>query len=115
MSDDKVSEQRLSEKEFYDRFAKIIHFVDEVGEMADGVETLIQNDNLTLEFANGSKIIISRQTPVRQIWVAAKSGGFHYDFHAQSGVWKNEKGGAELMAELEQLAKLQAGVTLTLR
>lgn len=32
---------------------------------------------LTLTFANGSKVIINRQGPTKEIWVAARSGGFH--------------------------------------
>ena len=33
---------------------------------------------LELEFDNGSKIIINRHTAAREIWVAAKSGGYHF-------------------------------------
>lgn len=32
---------------------------------------------LTLIFGNGSKVIINRQIATREIWVAARSGGFH--------------------------------------
>lgn len=32
---------------------------------------------LTLTFENGSKVIINRQVATREIWVAARSGGFH--------------------------------------
>ena len=32
---------------------------------------------LTLDFENGSKVIINRQVAMSQLWVAAKSGGFH--------------------------------------
>lgn len=45
------------------------------------------SDILTLEFENRSQIIINRQTPARQIWVAARSGGFHFDFDDNSGQW----------------------------
>ena len=33
---------------------------------------------LELEFDNGSKIIVNRHTAAREIWLAAKSGGFHF-------------------------------------
>ncbi|MET4696453.1 iron donor protein CyaY [Endozoicomonas lisbonensis] len=35
---------------------------------------------LTLTCPNDSQIILSRQTPLLQLWLAAKSGGFHFDF-----------------------------------
>ena len=37
---------------------------------------------LELEFENGSKIIINRQPAMREIWVAAKSGGYPFVFFA---------------------------------
>ena len=33
---------------------------------------------LTLDFDNGSKIIFSKQPPMKQLWMAARSGGFHF-------------------------------------
>jgi len=35
---------------------------------------------LTLEFDDRSKVIINRQSAMNQLWVAARSGGFHLDF-----------------------------------
>jgi len=35
--------------------------------------------------ATGTQIIISRQPAMAQIWMAAKSGGFHFNYDA--GVW----------------------------
>ncbi len=62
---------------------------------------------LTLEFENGSKIIINKQGAAKQIWVAAKSGGFHYGF--VGGRWINNQGGGELMSELSRLVREQSG------
>lgn len=62
---------------------------------------------LTLEFGNGSKIIINKQGAAKQIWVAAKSGGFHYGF--DNGRWINDQGGGELFAELSRLVRDQSG------
>ena len=67
---------------------------------------------LTLEFANGTKIIINKQGAARQIWVAAKSGGFHYGF--VDGQWINDQGGGELMSELSRLVREQSGEDVTL-
>lgn len=43
---------------------------------------------LTVRFENGSQLILSRQAPLRQLWVAAKSGGFHFDYDEASGLWR---------------------------
>ena len=67
---------------------------------------------LELEFDNGSKMIINRHTAAREIWVAAKSGGFH--FRPQDGKWVNTRGGDDLWEMLAALASAQAGVAVTL-
>jgi CyaY protein len=61
---------------------------------------------LTLEFANGTKIIVNKQGAARQIWVAAKSGGYHYGF--VDGRWINDQGGGELMSELSRFIREQS-------
>lgn len=67
---------------------------------------------LTLEFANGTKIIVNKQGAAGQIWVAAKSGGHHYGF--VDGRWLNDQGGGELMSELSQFIREQSGEDVTL-
>ncbi|HEY5682707.1 MAG TPA: iron donor protein CyaY [Sulfuricaulis sp.] len=62
---------------------------------------------LTLEFGNGTKIIINKQGAASQIWVAAKSGGFHYGW--VEGHWINDQSGEELMSELSRLVSEQSG------
>ncbi|HAY11699.1 iron donor protein CyaY [Thauera mechernichensis] len=61
---------------------------------------------LELEFDNGSKMIINRHTAAREIWVAAKSGGFHFRFQGES--WVNTRDGRELWAMLADLVAAQA-------
>lgn len=60
---------------------------------------------LELEFDNGSKMIINRHTAAREIWVAAKSGGFHFRFEGES--WVNTRDGRELWAMLADLVAAQ--------
>ena len=67
---------------------------------------------LELEFDNGSKMIINRHTAAREIWVAAKSGGFH--FRPQDDGWVNTRGGGDLWAMLALLASEQAGEAVSL-
>ncbi|MGB8337327.1 MAG: iron donor protein CyaY [Burkholderiales bacterium] len=62
---------------------------------------------LEIECRNGTKIIINRQTPNREIWVAAKSGGFH--FRVEKGRWIDTRDGRELGQALETILFSQSG------
>jgi CyaY protein len=68
---------------------------------------------LTIEFVdNGSKIIVNSQTPMREIWVAARSGGFHYK--CEDGNWIDSRDQSELFAALSRMASEQGGVPVKL-
>lgn len=67
---------------------------------------------LELGFDDGSKIIINRHTAAREIWVAARSGGFHFKF--ENGRFVDTRDGRELMAALSALASQQAGQSIEL-
>jgi CyaY protein len=67
---------------------------------------------LEIEFADGSKIIVNRHGVAREIWVAARAGGFH--FRWQDGAWRDTRDGAELMQKLSTLASQQAGEEIEL-
>ena len=62
---------------------------------------------ITLTFANRSQIIINLQKPLQEIWLAARSGGFHYKF--DSGFWLDTKSGDEFFAALTKYASEQSG------
>jgi len=65
---------------------------------------------LTLEFENGSKIIFSKQGAMNQLWMAAKSGGFHFDFNEDSQQWICDSGdNEEIYSMLSRLAIEQSG------
>lgn len=51
---------------------------------------------LTIKFENGTTMVFSRQPPVRQLWLAARAGGFHYEFDADAGDWRNTRDGSLL-------------------
>lgn len=70
---------------------------------------------LTLEFGNGSQIIINKQTPLTQIWVAARSGGFHFDYDADDECWRLQGGGEELFSCLGRYCSEQAGEEVILK
>lgn len=67
---------------------------------------------IEIEFENGSKIIINRHAAAREIWLAAKSGGFH--FRPDGGRWLGTRDGEELMAALSRAVSQQAGTSVRL-
>jgi CyaY protein len=67
---------------------------------------------LEIEFIDqGSKIIVTTQAAMQEIWVAARAGGFHYRM-ADGQQWKDTRDGSELFAALSRLASGQAGASL---
>jgi CyaY protein len=62
---------------------------------------------LELECTDGSKIIINRHSAAREIWVAARSGGFH--FASRDGQWLSARDGGELWQTLERCLSEQTG------
>lgn len=62
---------------------------------------------LTLEFENGTKIIVNLQPPMQEIWIAAKSGGYHFRF--VDGKWRDTRNGTEFFTALSDYASQQAG------
>lgn len=62
---------------------------------------------LELEFDDDSKIIINRHGAAREIWVAARAGGFHFRWDGQA--WRDTRDGTELFAALSRLVSAQSG------
>ena len=78
------------------------------------VECSRSGNVLEIEFIdNGTKIIVNSQAPMREMWVAARSGGFHYKRIGDE--WVNTRDGSELFAALSGMASEQAGATVVLK
>ena len=67
---------------------------------------------LTVRFDNGSQLIISRQPALRQLWVAARSGGFHFDYDEGSQLWLCDASGERLGELLARVTQEQGGEAL---
>ncbi len=93
--------------------------IDSIEEQADiwfekqdvDVEGTRNGNVLTLTFANGTQAVINSQAPMREMWVAARSGGFHY--RMKDGRWLDTRSGVELAEALSQICSEQAGTPLT--
>jgi CyaY protein len=68
---------------------------------------------LEVEFPDASRMVINRHGAAREIWVAARSGGFH--FRWDGSAWRDTRDGAELFAALSRLVSAQGGQPVLLR
>jgi len=67
---------------------------------------------LEIEFDDGSMVIVNRHSAAREIWVAARSGGFH--FAPRDGRWVSARDGSELFDLLERVLSEQSGAPVEL-
>ena len=101
----------LSETDFHQRVdALLLTLQSQLDEAPTDIDSELASGILTLSFENGSKIIINRQTPNREIWVAAKSGGFHFRFVSPS--WVDTRSGTALGRLLTQVISQQSGIDI---
>ena len=96
-------------------FNEAIDAIFEALELAlDQVDADLDYENsggvLTVEFENDTKLVFSRQPPTRQLWFAARSGGFHYAFDAAVGDWRDTRDGQLFRPFVVEQMQVQGGV-----
>jgi CyaY protein len=70
---------------------------------------------IEIDFAAGGKLIINRHAAAREIWVAARSGGYHFKPPASAGGrWLDARAGRSLEEILSGCFSEQGGVALRL-
>jgi len=72
----------------------------------------VEDQMLQIDFADGSRIVVNRHDAAREIWVAARSGGFHYRWQGRG--WYDTRNGSELLSTLSDLVSTQAGEPVSL-
>lgn len=83
---------------------------------ASGIDADVERKEggvLEIEFENETKIIVNRHGVAKEIWVAARSGGFH--FRWDGAAWRDTRDGSELFAALSRLVSSQGGQPVLLR
>lgn len=67
---------------------------------------------LEIEFADGSKVVVNRHAAAREIWVAARAGGYH--FRRVDDSWRDTRDGTELFAALSRIVSAQSATPVIL-
>lgn len=98
----------MTENEFNELADAVFRRIEQA---IDDSDTDIDYDSngtvMEMEFADGSKLIVNRHVPNREIWLAAKTGGFHYALDNEN--WLSQRDGSELFTKLSELVQLGTG------
>ena len=91
----------MNESEFNEKIDATLIAIEEAVEDS-GADIDFENANgiLTLTCPDNSVVIINRQSAANQLWVAAKSGGFHFDFNTEENQWLRDDSEQEPLAQL---------------
>ena len=101
----------MSNADFNTRYEQtLIAIEDAIENSGADIDFESVNNILTLTCPGGSVIIITPQSATGQLWLAAKSGGFHFDLH--EGDWICDTDGETLAVKLAGVCKMQGGVDI---
>src|SRR6267143_7163179 len=105
----------MDEREFAEHADQALERIEAALE-ATGVDAdveLKEGGVLEIEFADRSRMVINRHGAARELWVAARAGGFH--FRWDGAAWRDTREGTELFAALSKLVSTQSGQAVLLR
>jgi CyaY protein len=104
----------MTETEFVALAERTLAAIESAVDALDAdIEVSRSGNVLTLELDDGSRVVINSQAPMKQIWVAAKSGAHHYAWRDPD--WRDTRDDSELFEALSRLISLQGGVDVILR
>lgn len=99
-----IAEQAL--EQIAERLEELEALEDADIDMIDGV--------LTVEFEDGSQMILNRQEAASQIWLASPEGPAHFGQTGTGDEWLNDKNDEELMRVLGRIISNKTGTTVSL-
>ena len=101
----------MNDAEFVERsdltLSKVAKWLEDLD--PDEVDYTTADGVVTIEFAGGAKFILSRQSQMKQLWLAAGSNGFHYSWDTSRAIWIDDKDGHELFPRLAETISEQLG------
>ena len=109
--------ETIDDKQFYQLGSNLLQSIEVALEAADDeldldLDVERQGGNvINIRFRDKSVIVVNTQPPLHEIWVAAKSGGYHYRWAGTmtNPLWLDTKTGKELLSDLTEFASAQAG------
>jgi CyaY protein len=105
----------MNESEFHQRVDAMLLAIEEaIDESGADIDYENAAGILTLELEDGSQLIINRQTSLKQLWLAVRSGGYHFDWSDEAGSWVRDSDGAAFVEVLNQALREQGGEALAI-
>ncbi|MBV1788372.1 iron donor protein CyaY [Marinobacterium sp. D7] len=103
----------MTESEFMAQVDETLQRVEEILDEAESdLDYETNGGMMTVKCENGSQIIFTRQPPLKQLWLATRTGGFHFDYSDEQQSWVRDSDGADLGELLTQAFADQAGEAL---
>jgi CyaY protein len=96
----------MTDSEFLDRAEHALRAIESAADAVD-IEVTRAGNVLTLELADGSRVVVNSQAPMQQMWLAARSGAHHYRW--LDGVWLDTRDGSELFEALSRIVSAEGG------
>jgi CyaY protein len=123
MKPNNLAVETIDDKQFHQMGSNLLGSIETALEAADDALDLDldverQGGNvINIRFKDRSVIVVNTQAPLHEIWVAAKSGGYHYRWAGTLTIplWLDTKTGRELLSDLSEFASAQAGQAITIR
>lgn len=117
MNPNNLAVETIDDKQFHQLGGNLLQSIEVALEAADDkldldLDVERQGGNvINIRFRDRSVIVVNTQPPLHEIWVAAKSGGYHYRWAGTlaSPLWLDTKTGRELLSDLSEFASAQAG------
>ncbi|WP_255879967.1 iron donor protein CyaY [Polynucleobacter paludilacus] len=118
MTPNQPNVEKIDDKQFHLLGGQVLQSIELALEAADeeldlDLDIERQGGNvINIRFRDRSVIVVNTQPPLHEIWVAAKSGGYHYRWSGtlSKPLWLDTKTGRELMGDLSEFASTQAGI-----
>jgi len=85
---------------------------DAIADSDADVDWSLNDGILEIDCGARGKLIVNRHGPNRELWVAARAGGFHY--RAANSGWRDTRSGDDLATALARLLHDQAGLDVDL-
>ena len=117
MNPNNLNVETIDDKQFHQLGGNLLQSIELALEAADDqldldLDVERQGGNvINIRFRDKSVIVVNTQPPLHEIWVAAKSGGYHYRWAGTMAkpLWLDTKTGKELLSDLTEFASAQAG------
>jgi len=101
----------MTESEFNDLIDQTFEALEQaLDEVLEGLDYESAGGVLTVEFDNDTTMVFSRQPPARQLWLATRSGGYHFDYDADAGDWRGTRDGELLRPFVVEQMRTQGEV-----